>query len=154
MKKWWDRKDYFPFEKGPSSGDMWISRWLNSMLSVAPLLAPGKWVDSGWNPQLLGWGHLQKYLRPALSISWKPRHTTPKGFAWIMWQSMADLDLKVYTCNIEETKKTHLKILLIVQKSGKHQLRLVLEIPLFTTGFIHPRWLLRISSINSILLDP
>jgi len=32
--------------------------------------------------------------------------------------SMADLDLKVYRYNIEETLKTHLKILLIVQKSG------------------------------------
>ena len=30
-----------------------------------------------------------------------------------------------------------------------HQLRLVVDIPLFTTGFIHPRWLFRISAINS-----
>ena len=41
-------------------------------------------------------------------------------------------------------------ILLMVQKSGVHQLRLVVEIPLFTRFYtVHPRWC-RISSINSI----
>ncbi len=35
-------------------------------------------------------------------------------------------------------------------KSGLHQLRLVVEIPLFTRDlYIHPRWLFGISSINS-----
>ena len=29
----------------------------------------------------------------------------------------------------------------MVQKSGDHQLRLVVEVPLFKTGFINPRWL-------------
>ena len=32
-------------------------------------------------------------------------------------------------------------LLLMVQKSGGHQLRLVVYIPLFTTGLINPRWL-------------
>ena len=39
-------------------------------------------------------------------------------------------------------------LLLMVQKSG-NQLRLVVEIP-YLQGFIHPGWLLGISSINSI----
>ena len=44
---------------------------------------------------------------------------------------------------------TTLKLLLMVQKSGDHQLRLVVEIPLFTGLCVHPRWLFGISSINS-----
>ena len=39
----------------------------------------------------------------------------------------------------------------MVLKSGERQLRLVVEIPLSMTGFIHPRWC-RISSINSSII--
>ena len=41
-------------------------------------------------------------------------------------------------------------ILLMVQKSGVHQLRLVVYLPLFATGFIYPRWLLRISEPSTV----
>ena len=42
-------------------------------------------------------------------------------------------------------------ILLMVQKSGEHQLRLVVDIPLFTGFQKHPWWLFGVSSINSIM---
>ena len=42
-----------------------------------------------------------------------------------------------------------LPLRLMVEIRRKHQLRLVVEIPLFTTGFIHPGWC-KISAINSI----
>ena len=42
-------------------------------------------------------------------------------------------------------------ILLMVQKSGVHQLRLV-GYPIICMGFIHPKWLFGMSSINSMIL--
>ena len=38
----------------------------------------------------------------------------------------------------------------MVQKSGVHQLRLVVYLPLFTTGFIHVRWF-RISESSTVI---
>ena len=44
--------------------------------------------------------------------------------------------------------------LLMVQKSGDHQLIYWYFIPLFTTGFwIHPRWLFRISEPSTVVLQ-
>ena len=44
-------------------------------------------------------------------------------------------------------------ILLMVQKSGVHQLRLVVYPPVSYNVFLHPRWLFGISSINSTWAD-
>ena len=38
----------------------------------------------------------------------------------------------------------------MLQKSGDHQLRLVDFLPLFTFGFIHPRWLFGISEPSTV----
>ena len=53
---------------------------------------------------------------------------------------------KVLKDHITQISETQRRLLLMVQKSGDHQLRLVVY-PHYLQGFIHPRWF-RISSIN------
>ena len=43
-------------------------------------------------------------------------------------------------------------ILLMVQKSGFHQLRLEVDLPLFTRFFAHPGWLFGVSEPSTVFL--
>ena len=87
-------------------------------------------------------------------MAW-PGHV-PASSTNFLWQiTYSTEDPNGSTCKIGW--KQGILLLLMVQKSGdSNQLRLVVEIPLFTTynGFIHPRWLFGISEPSTVFPCP
>ena len=128
-EKWWNSRNipsiwHFLFEKN------YVRQVKLSFIWPPSFLGKTSWTLQETRHRLLGWHFRTNWSWDSTCLF----GSIPKNCSLCVSPGPSPCSAHIYS-------SLTIHILLMVQTSGDHQLRLVVDILLFTTGFVHSRWL-------------